>query len=47
MGHKIIEAIVENGQLKHVNEKLPAGRIKVHLIYDVAEGTILESEAKK
>jgi len=47
MGHKIIEAIIENGQLKHVNEKLPAGRIKVHLIYDVAEGNILESEAKK
>ena len=35
MGHRIIEAIIENGQLKHVGGKLPAGRVKVHLIYDI------------
>jgi hypothetical protein len=35
MAHKIAEAILENGQIKHVNKKLPGGRMKVHLIYDV------------
>ncbi|MDR4503339.1 MAG: hypothetical protein MRK01_00930 [Candidatus Scalindua sp.] len=34
MGHKIVEAIIENGQIKYVNNTLPAGMIKVHLIYD-------------
>ena len=34
MGHKIVEAIIENGQIKYVNNKLPVGKIKVHLIYD-------------
>ena len=34
MGHRIIEAIIENGQLKHIGGKLPTGRVKVHLIYD-------------
>jgi len=35
MAHRIAEAILENGQIKHVNKKLPGGRMKVHLIYDV------------
>ena len=34
MGHKIVEAIIENGQIRYVNNKLPDGKIKVHLIYD-------------
>jgi hypothetical protein len=37
MGHRIVDAIIENGQLKYVSEKLPAGRLEVHLIYDTAE----------
>jgi predicted DNA-binding antitoxin AbrB/MazE fold protein len=37
MGHKIVEAIIEDGQIKYVDKKLPPGRIKVHLIYDAAE----------
>jgi len=35
MAHKIAEAILDNGQIKHVNRKLPGGRLKVRLIYDV------------
>ncbi len=34
MGHKIAEAIIENGQIKHIDKKLPRKRMKVHLIYD-------------
>ena len=37
MGHKIVEAIIEDGQIKYVDRKLPPGRIKVHLIYDAVE----------
>ncbi len=47
MGHKIIEAIIENGQLKYIDKKLPDGKIRVHLIYDVAEEPLQESEAKE
>ncbi|MGA1864223.1 MAG: hypothetical protein ACMUHX_04100 [bacterium] len=38
MGHEIAEAIIEDGQLKYISKQLPKGRIKVHVIYDVAEG---------
>ena len=37
MGHKIAEAVVEDGQLKHIDRKLPPGKLKVHLIYDTME----------
>ncbi len=37
MGHRIIDAVIEYGQLKYVGEKLPTGRLKVHLIYDTIE----------
>ncbi len=47
MGHKIVEAILEDGQLKYVNTKLPNGRLKVHLIYDVVEETPLEIEGSR
>lgn len=41
MEQQIIEAILENGQIKSVNKKLPRGILKVHLIYsekDVPNG---------
>ena len=44
MGHKIVEAIIENGQLKHVDKKLPRERMKVHIIYDTNEATPPERE---
>lgn len=44
MGHKIAEAIIEDGKLKYVNKKLPAGKLKVHLIYDMIEKTLTETE---
>ncbi|HHT9124259.1 MAG TPA: hypothetical protein ACFYD6_00400 [Candidatus Brocadiia bacterium] len=47
MGHKIAEAIIENGQIKYVNKKLPCGKIKVHLIYDAMEETLSETEVAK
>jgi hypothetical protein len=37
MGHRVVDAIIEDGQLKYVGEKLPTGRLKVHLIYDTIE----------
>ncbi len=47
MGHKIVEAIIEDGQIKHVDKKLPAGRIKVHLVYDAAEEVFQEVEGMR
>ena len=44
MGHKIVKAIIEDGQLKQINKKLPNGRIKVHIIYDTLEETIQQTE---
>lgn len=44
MGHKIVEAIIENGQLKHVDKKLPRERMKVHIIYDTNEEAPSEHE---
>jgi hypothetical protein len=46
MGHRVIDAIIEDGQLKYVGEELPAGRIKVHLIYDTIEGSVAKRKAK-
>lgn len=40
MGHKIIEAVIENGQLKYLDKKLPDGQIKVHLVYDAIDETL-------
>lgn len=47
MGHEIAEAIIENGQLKYVNKKLPGGKIKVHLIYDSVKRTLAETDATR
>lgn len=37
MGHEIAEAVIENGQIKYINKKLPHGKLKVHIIYDSME----------
>ena len=37
MGPKIVEAIIEDGQIKYMEGKLPPGKIKVHLVYDLEE----------
>ena len=47
MGHKIAEAIIENGQLKYIEKTLPTGRIKVHIIYDSVEETLPETEMSR
>jgi len=47
MAHKIAEAILENGQIKHVNKRLPGGRMKVHLIYDVGSLMLSTNEISK
>jgi len=47
MVHKIAEAIIENGQIKHVNKKLPHRKMKVQLIYDVGEEMVLGGEISK
>ncbi len=47
MGHKIVEAIIEDGQLTYVNKKLPNGRLKVHLIYDPIEEPLAGPEITK
>lgn len=45
MGHKIVEAVIENGKLKNVEKQLPKGTLKVHIIYDTEEETSKEVEA--
>jgi hypothetical protein len=35
MAHIIAEAIIENGKLTYVDKKLPPGRIRAHIIYDI------------
>lgn len=41
---KVVEAVIEDGQLKHVDKKLPDGKIRVLLIYDVDEENLPKSE---
>lgn len=47
MGHKIAEAVVEDGQLKYIDRKLPPGKLKVHLIYDTMESPLSRNEATR
>jgi len=47
MAHKIAEAIIEKGQIKSVDRKLPERRMKVHLIYDVEDGKVSDQEISK
>jgi hypothetical protein len=46
MAHKIIEAIIEDGQLKYVGDKLPKGRLNVHLVYDLSESKPADQTAE-
>jgi len=47
MTHKIVEAIIDDGQLKCIGEKLPKGRLKVHLVYDLIEDETGDQTVKK
>jgi hypothetical protein len=47
MGHRVVDAIIEDGQLKYVGEKLPAGRLQVHLIYDTDREPVAKRKAKE
>jgi len=47
MGHKIVEAIIENGRIKYVSKKLPRRKMRVHLIYDTVEESLPEAEVTK
>ena len=40
MAHKTIGAIIEDGQIKHLDGQLPQGKVKVQLIYDQEEEPI-------
>lgn len=35
MGHKILEAIIKDGQIQYSDKKLPPGKLIVHIIYDI------------
>ena len=47
MGHKIAEAIIENGKIKYINKELPQKTMKVHIIYDDIEVAIPSGELLK
>ncbi len=47
MAHKIAEAIIEKGRIKSVSRKLPQGKMKVHLIYDVGDGKVSDQEVSR
>ncbi|MDO9566774.1 MAG: hypothetical protein Q7J15_08550 [Candidatus Desulfaltia sp.] len=40
MGHRIAEAIIENGRITYSDHKLPSGKLKVHLVYDTSDASI-------
>jgi hypothetical protein len=37
VGHKVAEAIIENGKITYVDTELPKGKITVRIIYDTDE----------
>lgn len=39
MGHRIIEAIIENGRITYSDHTLPLGKLKVHLVYDIGDAS--------
>jgi hypothetical protein len=47
MGHRIVDAIIEDGQLKYVGGKLPAGRLEVRLLYDTTREPTAKRKAKE
>ncbi len=46
MGHKIAEAVIEDGIIKQVSHKLPSGRLTVHIVYDESQESLKEQEAE-
>jgi len=46
MGHPIVDANLEDGQLKYVIEELPERCLKVDLIYDTTQGRISKQQIK-
>jgi hypothetical protein len=46
MAQKIVEAIIEDGQLKYVGDRLPKGRLNVHLVYDIGEDSAGDQAAE-
>ena len=47
MGYRIVDAIIEDGQLKYVGEKLPAGRLEVQLLYNTPRERVAKRKAKE
>ena len=47
MGHRIVDAVIEDGQLKYVGGKLPAGRLEVRLLYDTTREPTPKRKAKE
>jgi len=48
MPHVIANVIIEDGQLKYVDRKLPAGKIRAHIVYDsVDKGPVSKSNTAK
>jgi len=37
MGHKVAEAIIEDGKITYVDKELPHGKLTVHIIYDMED----------
>jgi hypothetical protein len=37
VGHKVAEAIIENGEITYVDTELPKGKITVRILYDTDE----------
>jgi len=44
MVHEFAQAIIENGQSKHINKRLPRKRMKVRLIYDDVAGSLTRTK---
>ncbi|TAN45087.1 MAG: hypothetical protein EPN22_03580 [Nitrospirae bacterium] len=45
MGHRIAEAVIEDGMVKQIDRKLPIGKVKVHIIYDEQEENIAGTDS--
>ena len=44
MVHEIAQAIIENGQSKHINKRLSRKRMKVRLTYDDVAGSLTRTK---
>ena len=45
MGHRIVEAIIENGRITYSDHKLPSGKLKVQLVYDISDASTATDRA--